>query len=148
MTTEANTETAVKIKKDLSIFDGLQVPVFVVDRDGKIVHSNDVFAELVGRKREQLEGVAITSLNKVEESGMERALSGESICIETWATIKNKKYFFEMRLTPTYDSKGNVTGAMEVLIRSDRPEAGPAGSSRTDRQGHGRRSFSEGQCLC
>jgi methyl-accepting chemotaxis protein len=113
---ETNTETAVKGKKDLSAYDGLQVPVFAVDRDGKVVHGNDAFADLVGRKREQLEGVAIAALIRAEESGVERALSGDSTRIETWVTVKNKKYFFELRPTPTYDSKGNVTGAIEAII--------------------------------
>jgi PAS domain S-box-containing protein len=52
------------------------VPVFVVGRDGKVVQGNDTFADLVGRKQEQLAGVAITALIRAEESGVERALSG------------------------------------------------------------------------
>lgn len=114
---EANSETEVRgVKKDLSAFDTLQVPVLVISRDGKVVHGNDALADLVGRKREQLEGIPIGSLIKSERSGIEAAISGDSAYVETWATIKNKKYFFEYRPSPTFDSKGNITGAIMAII--------------------------------
>ena len=143
---EANNETAVKSgKKDLSALDTLQVPVFVLNMDGKIVHGNDAFADLVGKKREQLEGIPFASLIKSDESSTERALDGDSTYVETWATIKNKKYFLEYRPNPIYDSKGNITGAIEAISRPDQPEAVSAGGPRTDRQGQGRRSVRQGQ---
>ncbi|MGD0620901.1 MAG: methyl-accepting chemotaxis protein [Thermacetogeniaceae bacterium] len=114
---EANDGAAAKNgEKDLLVFDALHVPVFVVDRDGKIVRGNNAFAELVGKKREQLKGTSITSLINSEESGVQRSLSGDSAFIETWATIKDKRYFFEYRPTPTFDSKGDITGVIEVII--------------------------------
>ena len=68
------------------------------------------------RRREQLEGIPVASLIKSDESSAERALDGDSTYVETWATIKNKKYFLEYRPSPIYDSKGNITGAIEAII--------------------------------
>ena len=67
-------------------------------------------------EREQLKGTSITSLINSEENIMQRCLTGDSTFIETWATIKDKKYFFEYRPTPTFDSQGDITGVIEVII--------------------------------
>ncbi|MGD0152349.1 MAG: PAS domain-containing protein, partial [Thermacetogeniaceae bacterium] len=118
METNSATEATVKgSKKDLSVLEMLQTPVFVVDKNRKVVYGNDSFAELVGKRKEHLEGALVTSLIKSEISGVENALAtGDSSHIETWATIKDRKYFFEYMPTPTYDSKGNITGAIETIV--------------------------------
>ena len=66
---EANSdkETAARSgKKDLSLLEMIQIPVFVADQDGKMVYGNDAFADLVGVRKEQLEGVPVLSLIQSE----------------------------------------------------------------------------------
>ena len=111
-------ETAARSgKKDLSVLEMLQVPVFVADKDGKIVYGNQSFADLVDVKQEQLPGTPVLSLIQSETSGIQRALTtGESALVESWATIKDKKYFFEYRPNPTYDLKGNIRGVIGTVI--------------------------------
>ena len=56
---EANSDKDADVqtgKKDLSVLEMIQIPVFVADQDGKMVYGNDAFAELVGVKRDQLPG--------------------------------------------------------------------------------------------
>ncbi len=120
MATEADNsrETAARSgKKDLSVLEMLQIPLFVTDKDGKTVYGNETFADLVGVEREQLEGVPFLSLIQSESSGMMTCLeTGSTNVIETWATIRDKKYFLEYRPTPTYDSKGKIRGVIGTII--------------------------------
>jgi methyl-accepting chemotaxis protein len=117
---EANSdkEAAVQTgKKDFSVFELLKVPIFSADQGGKVVYGNEAFAELVGVKKEQLLGTPVLSLIQSETSGMQRALAtGDSTPVETWATIKDRKYFFEYRPTPTFDPKGVVRGVVETIV--------------------------------
>jgi len=117
---EANSdkEAAVQAgKKDFSVFDLLKVPIFAADQDGKMVYGNEAFAELVGMKKGRLPGTPVLSLIQSETSGMQRALdTGDSTPVETWATIKGRKYFFEYRPTPTYDAKGIIKGVVETVV--------------------------------
>ena len=119
MATEANSdkETAARSgKKDLSVLEMLQIPLFVADKEGKMVYGNETFAELVGVKPEQLEGIPVLSLIQSESSGIMACLeTGSTAVIETWATIKDRKYFFEYRPTPTYDSKGKIRGVIATI---------------------------------
>jgi methyl-accepting chemotaxis protein len=117
---EANSdkEAAVQTgKKDFSVFELLKVPIFSADQGGKVVYGNEAFAELVGVKKEQLLGTPVLLLIQSETSGMQRALAtGDSTPVETWATIKDRKYFFEYRPTPTFDPKGVVRGVVETIV--------------------------------
>ena len=117
---EANSgkETAVRSgKKDLSVLEMLPIPLFVADKDGKTVYSNEAFADLVGVKPEQLAGIPVLSLIQSESSGMLACLeTGSTAVIETWATIKDRKYFFEFRPMPTLDSKGKIRGVIGTII--------------------------------
>ncbi len=114
---EANNDNDNSGQNDLSALELLQMPVFVADKEGKVIYGNEAFADLVDRKKEHLEGVPVKSLIKSETSGMERALAtGDNSPVETWATIKDKRYFFEYRPMPRYDSKGNITDIVEMII--------------------------------
>ncbi len=104
-------------KKDLSVLEMLQVPLFVADQDGKLVYGNKAFADLVGVRQEQLEGVPVGSLIQSESSGMKKCLeTGSTVVVESWAMIGDKKHFFEYMTTPTLDSKGKVRGIIETII--------------------------------
>ena len=104
-------------QKDLSVLEMFQMPMFVADKDGKVVYGNEAFADLVGVKQEQLENTPVLSLVQSETSDMERALAiGGTSPGETWATIKDKRYFFEYHPSVSYDSKGNITGVAGMLI--------------------------------
>ncbi len=117
---EANSEKEAVVqtgKKDFSVFEVLKVPIFAADQSGKVVYGNEAFAELVGVKKERLPGTPVLSLIQSETSGMQRALAtGDSTSVDTWATIRDRKYFFEYRPTPTFDSKGVVRGVVETVI--------------------------------
>lgn len=102
-------------EKDFSLLDLLRVPVFVVGKDRRVVYANDSFAELVERDRGQVVGSLLSSMVDSEVSGVERALRGEYIHIESWATIGKKRYYLEYIPTPLIDSGGNVTGVVEVV---------------------------------
>jgi methyl-accepting chemotaxis protein len=117
---EANSEkeTAAQIgKKDFSVFELLKVPIFVTDEGGKLVYGNQVFAELVGVKKERLSGTPVLSLIQSEVSGMQRVFdTGDDAPVDTWATIKGKKHFFEYMPAPVYDAKGVIRGVVETVI--------------------------------
>ena len=103
-------------KINFSALDLLPVPTFAANRDSKVVYANDAFAELVGEKRGRLDGVPIGSLIKSETSGVQRALTGDASGVDTWATIKGRRYFLECRPSPIYDHDGNITGVIETII--------------------------------
>ena len=104
-------------KKDFSVFELLKVPIFATDQIGKVVYGNEAFAELVGVKQERLSGSPIDSLVQSETSGLQKALAnGDTTPVETWATIREKKYFLEYRPAPTYDSRGAIRGVVETVI--------------------------------
>jgi methyl-accepting chemotaxis protein len=110
-------ETAKGGKKELSVLEMLKVPIFVADKERRLVYANDAFADLVGVKKEKLEGTPVFSLITSETSGMERALTtGDASPVETWATIRDRKYYLEYRPTPSYDAKGNITGVFETVV--------------------------------
>ncbi len=114
---EDDKEATKSGKKDLSVLEMLQIPVFVADQDGNIVYGNDAFADLVGVSKEQLPGVPVLSLIQSETSGMQTCFAtGAAAYIESWATIKGKKYFFEYRPIPMCDSRGKVRGVIETII--------------------------------
>lgn len=117
---EANDDKVASVrtgKKDFSVFELLEVPIFVADQAGQLVYGNEAFANLVGTKKEQLEGAPVLSLIQSETSGMQKSLAtGDTTPVETWATIGDKKYFFEYRPTPTYDSKGTIRGVVETVV--------------------------------
>jgi methyl-accepting chemotaxis protein len=117
---EANSEKDAVVqtgKKDFSVFELLKVPIFATDQGGKVVYGNEAFADMVGAKKEQLPGALVVKLIQSETSGMQRALAtGDSTPVETWATIKDKQYFFEYRPTPSYDSKGVIRGVVETVV--------------------------------
>jgi methyl-accepting chemotaxis protein len=103
--------------KDFSVFELLKVPIFAVDQSENVIYGNESFAELVGVKKDQLPGVQVLSLIQSETSGVQKALAtGESTPVNTWAKIKDKKYFFEYRPTPTYDSEGAISGVVEAVV--------------------------------
>jgi PAS domain S-box-containing protein len=82
---------------DLSL-NVLPIPILAVDHNMNIVYVNDAFAQLVGIQKDGLEGTPILSLIVSETSGIERALTtGDTSVVETWATVKGKRYFFEYR---------------------------------------------------
>lgn len=108
-------EETARRKTDFSVIDLLRVPVFVAGMDTKVIYANDVFAELMGRGRDQVVGSFLGSMVNSEVSGIERALRGENVHIKSWATIRGKKFFLEYIPTPLVDSKGNVTGVIEVV---------------------------------
>ena len=101
--------------KDFSVLDLLQVPVFVVGKDQRVVYANDSFVELMGVSREQVIGNLLGSMVDSEKSGIEGALQGKGARIESWATIRGKRYFFEYIPTPLIDSQGKVTGVLQVV---------------------------------
>lgn len=53
----------------LEWFRLVPVPMFLLDRRGKIAYCNDAFAELAGYKREELEGAGLDSLLDVGHAG-------------------------------------------------------------------------------
>ncbi len=120
MTIETNNDKDAGAKSDqtdLSVLEMFQMPMFVADKDGKVVYGNEAFADLVGVKQEKLENTPVLSLVQSETSDMERALAiGGTSPGETWATIKDKRYFFEYHPSVSYDSKGNITGVAGMLI--------------------------------
>jgi methyl-accepting chemotaxis protein len=104
-------------KKDLSALEMTLIPMFVADLEGKVVYGNEALAALVGVKKEHLAGTPVLSLIQSEISGIKDCLAtGSADCIETWATIKGKRYFFEYRPIPTYDTKGIIRGVFETII--------------------------------
>ena len=101
----------------LSVLDLLPIPVFVADHNGNMVYGNDAFAKLVGVQKDKLEGAPVLSLIASETSGMQRALAtGDTSVVETWATVKDKRYFFEYRPVLTRNSKGEITGVIETVV--------------------------------
>jgi PAS domain S-box-containing protein len=110
----------------------IQDPVFVVDRDKKVIYANDAAADLVGKKREQVMGVPGNSLITVEESGADNTLAtGRKAKVESWVTIKDKRYFLEFKPTPLMDDKGNIIGVLETMkditghrVTHEQPEDG------------------------
>ena len=112
------TGKSVKIdERDLRALEMFQIPMFVADKDGKVFYGNEAFADLVGAKQSQLENTPVLSLIQSEYSDMEGATAiGSTSPGETWATIKDKQYFFEYHPSVNYDSKGNITGIAGLLI--------------------------------
>ncbi len=97
--------------------DMLPMPVFMADLNGNVVYGNDAFAKLVGLQKNELEGAPVLSLIVSESSAMQRALAtGEVSPVETWATVKGKRCFFECMPALTYNSKGEITGVMETVV--------------------------------
>ena len=119
--TDNDKDVAVKSgksdKKDLPVLEMFQMPMFVADKDGKVIYGNETFADLVGMQQSQLENTPVLSLIQPETSGMEGALAiGGTSPGATWATIKDKRYFLEYHSSVNYDSQGNITGIAGLLI--------------------------------
>jgi len=97
-----------------AMLDIIHEPIVVTGSDQQVFFGNKAFIELVGATG-QIEGVPISSLLLLDPGSASQALSsGEYERTESWATIRGKRFYFEILSNPYYDETGKIMRIIQL----------------------------------
>ncbi|MDD4952012.1 MAG: methyl-accepting chemotaxis protein, partial [Desulfovibrionaceae bacterium] len=116
-----------QLQYNQSVLDGIVVPIMVTDENGKICYFNDPLRKILGKPDEEVLGEGVTKV-LTGKQGTGRTVkvmqSGQSLAGDVrYHRTDGVEFPLKYELSPLKNARGQVVGAIEVLIDQTREEA-------------------------
>ncbi|MFA5384373.1 MAG: methyl-accepting chemotaxis protein [Eubacteriales bacterium] len=110
-------------QKDFSIFDSLDTPVLIIDKDNNILYVNQNLSAMAGRTKDKIVGSSVTTFIKTKDNLLEKALAdGKETRFEVRANISERKFTLECDLAPVFAEKSKKEISYFICLTRDMTE--------------------------